>query len=634
MRFGNPAMPLHDTVKFLLVDDLEENLMALEALLRRDGLDLFTAKSGAEALELLLQHEFALALLDVQMMGMDGFELAELMRGTERTRRVPIIFLTAVATDEKRRFRGHEAGAVDYLLKPLDPQLLANKANVFFELGCQRQELARQRDELRTTADQLSSALSRLQAHGNNSPLALVEFDPDYCLRAWSQGAERMFGWRAGEVVGLQAAELPWTGRDAGSALPVFTAEMIAAGEVRTVHAGHAYRKDGTVVTCEWYSSALLDGAGRLVSISSQILDVTERKRAEETQQLLIGELNHRVKNMLATVQAIANQTLRYAPDPATFAADFSGRLQALARVHSLLSEGTWKGARLAGLISDQLSLGTIDGHRLTASGPELWLAPQQALHLALILHELSTNANKYGALSVPHGQVSLDWTIEDSRLRLRWTEHGGPAVSAPSRRGFGTALIEQSARAESGAAHVSYRSEGIAWEIELALPEDRMAAPAAPAIAAAAPADMPPPPPVPRPIAGRRFLVVEDEPMVALEVATALQDAGAKVVGPVGTVEDGLDLIERIQLDGALLDGNLHGEPVDALAAALTRRKVPFMFVTGYGRETLPQAFGAALILGKPFSSVDLVEAATQLVRPSGSVVPLRQQLPVSRSS
>ena len=105
MRFGNPAMPLHDTVKFLLVDDLEENLMALEALLRRDGLDLFTAKSGAEALELLLQHEFALALLDVQMMGMDGFELAELMRGTERTRRVPIIFLTAVATDEKRRFR-------------------------------------------------------------------------------------------------------------------------------------------------------------------------------------------------------------------------------------------------------------------------------------------------------------------------------------------------------------------------------------------------------------------------------------------------------------------------------------------------------------------------------------------------
>ena len=100
------------SVKFLLVDDLEENLLALEALLRRDGLKLLKARSGAEALELLLVHDFALALLDVQMPGMNGFELAELMRGTERTRRVPIIFLTAVATDERRRFGGYEAGAV------------------------------------------------------------------------------------------------------------------------------------------------------------------------------------------------------------------------------------------------------------------------------------------------------------------------------------------------------------------------------------------------------------------------------------------------------------------------------------------------------------------------------------------
>lgn len=622
-------MPLPDTVKFLLVDDLEENLLALEGLLRRDGLALFTAKSGAEALELLLQHDFALALLDVQMAGMDGFELAELMRGTERTRRVPIIFLTAVATDERRRFRGHEAGAVDYLLKPLDPQLLANKANVFFELDCQRQELARQRDELRIAADQLQTALARLQAHGNNSPLALVEFDPDYRLLAWSQGAERMFGWHAGEIVGSRAADSPWMGRDEVPGLPVFTADMIAAGQVRTVHAGHGYRKDGAAVACEWYSSALVDASGRLISISSQILDITERKRAEETQQLLIGELNHRVKNMLATVQAIANQTLRYSSDPAAFATDFSGRLQALARVHSLLSDGTWKGARLADLISDQLSLGTIDGNRLTASGPELWLAPQQALHLALILHELSTNANKYGALSAVDGQVSLRWTIEDAQLRLSWLESGGPAVSAPSRRGFGTALIEQSAKAEGGTAHVSYRSDGIAWEIALALPEARAAEPAVQPIAAAAPAATAPlrqAPPVPRPIAGRRFLVVEDEPMVALEVASALQDAGAKVVGPVGTVKDGLDLIERVQLDGALLDGNLHGEPVDALAAALTRRKVPFMFVTGYGKETLPAAFGSAFILSKPFSPVDLVEAATQLVRPPGSVLQMRR--------
>src|SRR5262245_59794072 len=118
-----------ESIKFLLVDDLEENLMALEALLCRDGLELLSAKSGQEALELLLVHDFALALLDVQMPEMNGFELAEFMRGTERTRRVPIIFLTAAATDEQRRFRGYDAGAVDFLTKPIAPHVLRSKAD-------------------------------------------------------------------------------------------------------------------------------------------------------------------------------------------------------------------------------------------------------------------------------------------------------------------------------------------------------------------------------------------------------------------------------------------------------------------------------------------------------------------------
>jgi signal transduction histidine kinase len=135
-------------VYFLLVDDHEQNLVALEALLRRDGLVILCANSGREALELLLKHEVALALVDVQMPEMDGFELAELMRGSERTRRVPIIFLTAAGNDCQRRFRGYESGAVDFLTKPVEIDILRSKANVFFELYCQRQEVARQRDEL------------------------------------------------------------------------------------------------------------------------------------------------------------------------------------------------------------------------------------------------------------------------------------------------------------------------------------------------------------------------------------------------------------------------------------------------------------------------------------------------------
>src|ERR1700744_862749 len=143
---------------FLLVDDLEENLTSLEALLRRDGLTLLKARSGDEALELLLQHEGALALIDVQMPGLNGFELAELMRGNERTRRIPIIFVTAGSADRQRRFRGYEAGAVDFIYKPIEPDILRSKAEVFYELYRQRQQIAVQRDELEVYTEALKTA--------------------------------------------------------------------------------------------------------------------------------------------------------------------------------------------------------------------------------------------------------------------------------------------------------------------------------------------------------------------------------------------------------------------------------------------------------------------------------------------
>jgi signal transduction histidine kinase len=165
-------------VSFLLVDDLEENLLSLEALLRRDGLVLLKARSGDQALELLLQHDVALALVDVQMPGLNGFELAELMRGNERTRRVPIIFVTAGTTDNQRRFRGYEAGAVDFIQKPIEPDILRSKADVFYELYRQRQQIAAQRDELEVHAQALKEADRRKDdflatlAHELRNPLA------------------------------------------------------------------------------------------------------------------------------------------------------------------------------------------------------------------------------------------------------------------------------------------------------------------------------------------------------------------------------------------------------------------------------------------------------------------------------
>ena len=153
-------------VKFLLVDDLDENLLVLEALLRREGLELLKAQSGREALELALEHEFALALIDVQMPEMDGFELAELMRGAERTRHVPIIFVTAGIQERHRVFKGYDAGAVDFLFKPLEPQILRHKTETFFQLYRQRQDLA---ETLR-----LNEELMAVVGHDLKNPLNVV----------------------------------------------------------------------------------------------------------------------------------------------------------------------------------------------------------------------------------------------------------------------------------------------------------------------------------------------------------------------------------------------------------------------------------------------------------------------------
>jgi signal transduction histidine kinase len=142
-------------INILLVDDLEENLLALEALLQRDGLACLKARSGEDALELLLVHDVALALLDVQMPGMDGFQLAEFMRGAERSRHIPIVFLTAGSADIQRRFRGYEAGAVDFIQKPIETDILKSKASVFIDLYQQRLQILTQRDELAAYADEL-----------------------------------------------------------------------------------------------------------------------------------------------------------------------------------------------------------------------------------------------------------------------------------------------------------------------------------------------------------------------------------------------------------------------------------------------------------------------------------------------
>jgi CheY-like chemotaxis protein len=297
--------------------------------------------------------------------------------------------------------------------------------------------------------------------------------------------------------------------------------------------------------------------------------------------------------------------------------------------VHSLLSNTSWQGADLRDVIRDQLSLGAADETRVTAWGPAVQLAPQMALHVALMLHELVTNSHKYGSLSKPAGSVSISWKVEDKRLLLDWIERGGPPVQAPTRRGFGMTLIEQSAQGEGGSARLLIEADGVVWKIVLPLPHPAADnANALPNVttgvtllsekAAATDGAL-------QVLAGRRLIVIEDEPLVALDIVDTLKEAGAEVFGPVGNAADALLLIDETVLDGALLDGNLHGKPVGDIAAALLRRKVPFLFVTGYGRDALPEGFGNVGILSKPFSREHMLKAVAQFPPKPSTVVRLR---------
>ncbi|MTH77127.1 response regulator [Paracoccus aestuariivivens] len=598
-----------DQIRFLIVDDIQENMIALEALLRRDGLRIDFAGSATEALEMMLVNDYALAFLDVQMPEIDGYELAELMRGAERTRGVPIIFVTAADRDERRRFRGYEAGAVDYIFKPLDPLILRSKAEVFFRIGRQARELERQRDEMRVLAHHRDVAISRLKAHADNSPLALVECDRDLTIRSWSQGAERMFGVSAEQMLGQTIGQHRWLASDActvlqgwidnGTSAPRHSTEMTAT------------RNDGESIHCEVFGSILRDPTDGNLSLSLQMLDVTERRRAEEVRSLLIGELNHRIKNTLANVQAIARQTLRQADNIDDFEQVFIGRLLALSRAHSILSDVTWTSAPLDHLIDEQIRAGTLDAMRLVRKGPKVQLSPENTLRLALSLHELGTNAAKYGALSVPGGVVDLSWKTVGQSLVLKWEERGGPTVSPPARTGFGMTLIHASAGGEEDTVQADWRETGVIWTITLPVGVETLKTKTA-----AKPVENIRGPMKRSELGGSRVLVVEDEPLVALDISHELKAAGALSVNIARTIGQALQAIEHSDIDVALLDGNLSGERVDEVAFALSRRAIPFCFVSGYGRQHLPQDFQDAPIIEKPFRADALLPVLNELIR------------------
>jgi len=203
------------------------------------------------------------------------------------------------------------------------------------------------------------------------------------------------------------------------------------------------------------------------------VQDITERKAAEQRQKLLIDELNHRVKNTLATVQSLASQTARGAHTPSAFREGFEGRLIALSKAHDQLTIHHWESADLRELLSATLApYAGVGADRVTLRGEDVVLRPRAVLTLAMAVHELTTNAAKYGALSVPSGQIEIHWRPVRGRndrpmLLIDWTEQNGPTVDEPKTRGFGSKLIEGSIAAElGGSARLAFRPQGLQCEI------------------------------------------------------------------------------------------------------------------------------------------------------------------------
>jgi two-component sensor histidine kinase len=226
---------------------------------------------------------------------------------------------------------------------------------------------------------------------------------------------------------------------------------------------------DGSVRWLEAFDRLTLGPDDLPQSMAGVCIDITDRKRAEETEKLLSAELQHRTKNLFAVVQALAIRSLRGDPLLDQARETFIGRLQALARSDARLAASAWNGARLGEVLKSELEH---FADRISVGGPEILLAPQAAQNFALAIHELATNAAKYGSLSTPSGRVVIQWRVEKNgggeALQFRWQEQGGPLVTAPKRKGFGTSLLE----ATLGKGRLEYSAEGFRYDIHLDVAE------------------------------------------------------------------------------------------------------------------------------------------------------------------
>jgi two-component sensor histidine kinase/CheY-like chemotaxis protein len=333
--------------------------------------------------------------------------------------------------------------------------------------------------------------------------------------------------------------------------------------------------------------------------MSGVTVDITDRKDAEERQALLAREVDHRARNALAVVQSIVRLTRAGSIDAHVAAVE--GRIRALARAHILLSQSRWQGAELRRLVEEELApYRTTDRDKIVAIGPDVVLEPATAQTLALALHELATNAAKYGPLSATPGRVRLTWDVRPGSLALEWSETGGPAVAVPTTKGYGTRVISASIERQlGGTAIFDWRPEGLHCTFSVPRSEKLKLPERGPGSQASEPREHVVV--APRVLADNRVLLVEDEALVAMAMKEMLVELGFEVLGAYSKAADAMTAATDQDINAAILDVNLGGELIYPVADLLIAKGVPIVFVTGYGAETIDGRFAGVPVLQKP---------------------------------
>jgi PAS domain S-box-containing protein len=605
-------MNADERVNILLVDDQPAKLLSYEVILGGLNERLIRASSAREALEVLLKNDVAVVLVDVCMPELDGFELATMLREHPRYEKTAIIFISAIQISDADRIRGYETGAVDYVSVPVIPEILRAKVRIFVELYRKSRQLEQLNNELERRVSERTAALAastghlleseeRLRLASEAAEFGTYVYNPAMGEVYWSPYLRRIVGLEQDEPLSVERA-LQFVHPEHRELLRRHMAGFSRESERRELEF-KLLRCDGDV---RWF----LD-RGQPVRVEPEpgwcimgtVLDITERKLAEERQALLMAELDHRVKNILGNVCAIARLSSQRATSVDAFVRALEGRIQAIATAHALLRRVAWQGANLFSLVTAAVApFRSRSGSNIVVSGDPVYVVPELTQALALVIHELATNAVKHGALSTPDGAVAVSWSKVSQppgRLSFVWRERGGPAVVPPARQGFGLTVLTSAAQDLGAMATCDFEAGGLVYtlegpfEVAECVHTKELVGAAEPQDAAAGNGGK-----------GCRILIVEDEGLVALQLQADLEDAGHSVVGPARSLQQGLHLAESEDIDAALVDVSLGRDSSAPIADRLLARSVPFAFATGYADSAmLPEHLRCIPRLSKPYA-------------------------------